>query len=331
MVVDLARRLPHHGYIPRVVAIGGGGSLEEELRNGGIDLMIGPATSDRRATHAFAKHVLAGFTSDTIVHTHLGADHWIGVAAKKRGFGWISTCHNDDRDDSWWKRRVKVWAWNRADHVAAVSTAAKRFWEDQGAAVRHWSTIPNGIDLSKFTPKTHLTYGDVPVVLTVGRLVEQKRQEWLLRALAPIHQPWRLECVGDGPLRGRLEALADELNIRPRVSFRGVLPDVRQALSRADIFACSSAWEGQGIAILEAAASGVPLILSDLPVFHEWLRDGSALFAKESIAAWTNALEQALNDVRAMQIRAWGAYEDVCRVGSVETMVASYVKLYQSL
>lgn len=331
MVVDLARRLPKRGYIPRVVAIGGGGPLEEEIRDAGIELMIGPATHDRRVTHAFAKRVVAGLASDTIVHTHLGADHWIGVPAKKRGLAWVSTCHNDDRDDPWWKRRVKVWTWNQADRVAAVSNAAKRFWEEQGAKSDHWRTIPNGIELSRFTPKTHLTYGDVPFIATVGRLVEQKRHEWLLRALAPIEHPWRLEFIGDGPLRGRLEALADALGIRPRVSFRGVLPDVRQALARADLFAFSSAWEGQGIAVLEAAASGVPLLLSDLPVFHEWLGDASALFVEESIDAWTNAFEGALLDVRAMQVQAWHAYEDVCRSGGIETMVTSYAELYQSL
>lgn len=331
MVVDLARRLPKQGYIPRVVALGGGGPLEEEVRDAGIELMIGPSTNDRRATHAFAKHAVAGFARDTIVHTHLGADHWIGAPAQKRGFSWVSTCHNDDRNDPWWKRRVKVWAWNRADRVAAVSNVAKTFWKQQGAKIDHWSTIPNGIELSRFTPKTHLTYADVPLIVTVGRLVEQKRHEWLLRSLAPIQQPWRLEFVGDGPLRGRLEALADELGIRPRVSFRGVLPDVRQVLARADVFAFPSAWEGQGIAVLEAAASGVPLVLSDLPVFHEWLGDASALFVEESVDAWTSAFERALHDIRAMQTQAWRAYEDVCRVGSLEAMVASYTELYQSL
>lgn len=331
MVVDLARRLPNQGYIPRVVALGGGGPLEEELRDAGIEVIIGPATRDRRVTRGFAKRVLAGLSRDTLVHTHLGADHWLGVPAKKHGFRWLSTCHNDDRTDPWWKRRMKVWTWNRAERVVAVSNVAKLFWEGQGAKTGHWSTIGNGIELSRFTPKTHLTYSDVPLVVTIGRLVEQKRQAWLLRGLAPIKRPWRLELVGDGTLRGELEALADELGIRPRVSFRGVLPDIRQALARADLFAFSSAWEGQGIAVLEAAASGVPLILSDLPVFHEWLRDSSALFVEDSIEAWTTTLDQALHDPSSMQVQAWHAYEDVCRSGSIEQMVAAYTEIYQSL
>lgn len=328
MVVDLARRLPKRGFIPRIVALGGGGPLEEEVRALGIDLEIGPETTDRRETRAFARRVLASLPSDTIVHTHLGADHWLGWPAKRRGFAWVSTCHNDDRDDPWWKRRLHVWTWNRAHAVACVSETVKRFWMAEGLSPERVLTIPNGIDLARFTPKTRLTYGDVPLLVTVGRLAPQKRQEWLLRALAPIHRPWRLELVGDGPLRGPLEALAETLGIRGRVSFRGAVADVRPFLQRADLFAFPSAWEGQGIAVLEAAASGVPLLLSDRPAFREWLDDGAATFVADDLSAWTEALEYALRTPEAMQLQGWNAYEAVCRVGSLDAMIDAYVSCY---
>ncbi len=330
MVVDLARRLPKRGFIPRIVALGGGGSLEEEIRALGIELEIGPETADRRETRAFAQRVLASLPSDTIVHTHLGADHWLGWPAKRRGFAWVSTCHNDDRDDPWWKRRLHVWTWNRAHAVACVSETVKGFWMAHGLSPERVRTIPNGIDLARFTPKTRLTYGDVPLLVTVGRLAPQKRQEWLLRALAPIHLPWRLELVGDGPLRGSLEALADTLGIRGRVSFRGAVADVRPFLQRADLFAFPSAWEGQGIAVLEAAASGVPLLLSDRPAFREWLDEDAATFIADDLSAWTEALERALHAPEAMRLQGWKAYEAVCRVGSLERMIDAYVSCYES-
>lgn len=329
MVVDLARRLPNQGYVPRIVALGGGGPLEDEIRSYGIDLDIGPETSDRRETKRFADQILASLPMDTIVHTHLGADHWMGLKAKKRGHAWVSTCHNDDRDDSWWKRRLKVWTWNQADRVACVSEAVVQFWKERGLTSKQVITIPNGVDLERFTPKTRMNYADVPVIITIGRLVAQKRQAWLLRALAPIKSLWRLEVIGDGPLRNELETIADELGIRPRVSFRGVLADVRPQLSRADIFAFPSAWEGQGIVVLEAAASGVPLVLSDHPVFHEWLSEDSATFVPEEIDAWTERLQGLLMSPERAQKQAWAAYQDVCRVGSLDTMVASYVACYR--
>lgn len=329
MVVDLARRLPQRDYIPRVIALGGGGPLEEELRAAGIEVDIGPETSDRRETKRFAERVLASSPSDAIVHTHLGADHWLGLKAKAAGRTWVSTCHNDDRDDPWWKRKVKVYTWNRAHALACVSKTVETFWRDRGLSSDRVRLIPNGIDLGRFTPRTRMHYSDVPLILTVGRLVEQKRHEWLLRALAPVQSPWRLEIVGDGPLRGNLEALADTLGIRPRVSFRGVLPNVSQALARADLFAFPSAWEGQGIAVLEAAASGVPMVLSDLPVFHEWLDKDAATFVPESVEAWTEKLQHLLAHPAEAQRQAWNAHAAVTKVGSIETMVDAYVACYR--
>lgn len=329
MVVDLARRLPNQGYIPRIVALGGGGPLEDEIRSHGIDLDIGPETSDRRETKRFADQILASLPTDTIVHTHLGADHWLGLKAKERGHVWVSTCHNDDRDDAWWKRRLKVYTWNRAHAIACVSQTVATFWKKRGLTSKRVITIPNGVDLERFTPKTRVNYSDIPTIVTIGRLAPQKRQAWLLRALAPIKAPWHLEILGDGPLRNELEAIADQLGIRPRVSFRGVLADVRPHLSKADLFAFPSAWEGQGIVVLEAAASGIPLVLSDHPVFHEWLSDQSASFVKETIEDWTENIQKLLAHPKQAQKQAWSAYQDVCRVGSLDTMVAAYVACYR--
>lgn len=332
MVVDLARRLPKRGWVPTVAALGGGGGLEEELRSSGIEVIIGPETQDRRATHTFAQHVIARCSQETVFHTHLGADQWLGYPAHKRGFPWMVTAHNDDRDLPWLKRKMRVFAWNRAQRVACVSKAVQAFWRQQGVRSSQLEVLPNGIDLTRFSPKTTLQYADDPLIVCVGRLTEQKRQAWILRALAELDdRPWRLEFVGDGPMRGELEALTDELGLRPRVTFRGVVTDVRPVYQRADLFALSSAWEGQGLVVLEAAAAGVPLILSDRPVFREWLNDASALFVEESLPAWTEAFAQALHRPKDMQLRAWQAYEAVTRVGDVERMVDRYVELYDEL
>lgn len=332
LVVDLARRLPKRGFVPRVVALGGGGPLEEELRSSGIEVMIGPDTPDRRATHAFAQHTLARCSHDTVMHTHLGADQWLGYPARKKGLPWIVTAHNDDHDLSWLKRKMRVFVWNRAHKVACVSQTVQGFWQAQGVRPAVMEVVPNGIDLSRFSPKTSLQYGDDPLIVCVGRLAEQKRQTWLLRALADLDdRPWRLELVGDGPMRADLEALTDELGLRPRVTFRGVLADVRSVYQRADLFALPSAWEGQGLVTLEAAAAGVPMILADRPAFREWLSDDAALFVEDTLPAWTDALARALHDVQEMQARAWKAHEAVVRFGDVERMVDRYVELYTGI
>ena len=106
-------------------------------------------------------------------------------------------------------------------------------------------------------------------ILFVGRLVEKKGCEYLLRAMRLVqqsHPECELTVIGDGPLRSRLETLARELNVRCR--FLGVQPAsmVREALRRAQIFCVPSVTaangdsEGLGMVFAEAQAMGVPVV-----------------------------------------------------------------------
>jgi colanic acid/amylovoran biosynthesis glycosyltransferase len=106
-------------------------------------------------------------------------------------------------------------------------------------------------------------------VLFVGRLVEKKGCEYLLRAMKLVqqsHPECELTVIGDGPLRARLETLGEELNVRCR--FLGIQPasTVREALRRAQIFCVPSVTaangdsEGLGMVFAEAQAMGVPVV-----------------------------------------------------------------------
>lgn len=124
-----------------------------------------------------------------------------------------------------------------------------------------------GIDCRRFRPSGIAR--DPKLILFVGRLVEKKGCEYLLRALAPIqqhHPDVHLEIIGDGPLRARLRALARDLSLN--VNFRGVQnPDeVLRSMSRAHILcnpsvtAASGDMEGFGMVFAEAQAVGTPVV-----------------------------------------------------------------------
>ncbi|MFN3701829.1 MAG: glycosyltransferase family 4 protein [Alphaproteobacteria bacterium] len=110
------------------------------------------------------------------------------------------------------------------------------------------------------------------VIVTVGRLSKQKGQDTLIRAMALI-QDARLYVVGDGELRQELQHLAVEVGVADRVMFVGEIPGemVATYLRAADIFAFPSRWETFGLAVIEAAGSGIPIISSDLDVLKEVL------------------------------------------------------------
>ena len=120
--------------------------------------------------------------------------------------------------------------------------------------------------------------GAVPVVIGAGRLTRQKDFATLLRAFSLVLQqrPARLLLLGDGPEKGRLEGLADEIGISEAVDFHGFVANPFPFIARSNLFALSSAWEGFGNVLVEAMALGVPVVSTDCPSGpREILRDGA--------------------------------------------------------
>jgi sugar transferase (PEP-CTERM/EpsH1 system associated) len=138
-------------------------------------------------------------------------------------------------------------------------------------ARRKLRVVDNGIDTAVFRAgggraEARAALGiptDAPVVGTVGRLVEVKRQDLLLRAFSQVvgRVPGaHLVLVGDGPRRSDLETLAGELGLSARVRFAGYRPCAAEFLRAMDAFALTSRSEGMPQSVLEASVSGTPVI-----------------------------------------------------------------------
>ena len=98
----------------------------------------------------------------------------------------------------------------------------------------------------------------------MGRITEQKDYPNLFRALGLQPSSSALWLVGDGELREESEAAVRDAGLADRVSFLGVRSDVSALLSAADGFVLASAWEGLPMVLLEAAASGLPAVATDV-------------------------------------------------------------------
>ncbi|HET8611168.1 MAG TPA: glycosyltransferase [Sphingomonas sp.] len=100
-----------------------------------------------------------------------------------------------------------------------------------------------------------------PRILCAGRLVAQKRTELAIRAFAALDRPEaRLTIAGDGPDRGKLEALARSLGLAESVRFAGHVPDIAPLLEEADLLLSTSLFEGYPAVLVEAIAAGVPVV-----------------------------------------------------------------------
>ncbi|WP_324759674.1 glycosyltransferase family 4 protein [Haloarcula sp. GH36] len=171
-----------------------------------------------------------------------------------------------------------------ADRVFCYSEAEQSRLRDYGVDT-NIAVVPNGIDQDRFEPTGPIhpeMDTDGKVILFVGRLVEGKRPKATLDAfqsVAATHEESRLYVVGDGPQRERLEARAISADIKERVTFLGHVSydDMPSVYRGADVLVLPSRTEGVPRTILEAMASGVPVVASSLPQLDPVVGDGGEL------------------------------------------------------
>jgi glycosyltransferase involved in cell wall biosynthesis len=164
-------------------------------------------------------------------------------------------------------------------YVAANSQAAIREAIGRRVTSDRLHFLPNVIDTQHFKPRPGAT-GDPLRILSVGRLVPQKRQDRLLRLVARLQAQWpgrfRVSIAGDGPLRGPLEKQARELRLLPDVvEFVGVIPDTASLYQASDLLLLTSDWEGTPNVILEAMASGLPVVATNVGGIPDVVQQGA--------------------------------------------------------
>ncbi len=237
-------------------------------------------------------------------------------------------------------------------HVA-LSGEIRRYLEDTvRVAPGAIAQICNGVDVTRFAPRDRaVTRGgpvaerfgrqDLFVVGTVGRLSPVKHQRLLVDAFvqavaaaAPdVATKMRLVVAGDGPDRAMLEARVAASGVADRIWMTGSRDDVPQLMAGLDCFVLPSLAEGISNTILEAMAAGLPVVATTVGGNAELVDDGRTgmLVASDDVAAmaaaiatYANAPERVVSDGRAARARVAAAF-------SIETMVARYADLYDTL
>jgi glycosyltransferase involved in cell wall biosynthesis len=171
----------------------------------------------------------------------------------------------------WYLKTVGKWTFDSADVVFCYTETDRERLREYGVST-DVAVVPNGIDTERFTPEgeVHESMPEGPTVLFVGRLVEGKRPGDALEAFVGVleeHPDASLVFVGEGPLRDELEREADSLGVSGSVRFLGHLAydEMPSVYRGADVLVLPSRAEGLPRTVLEAMASGVVPVTSDLP------------------------------------------------------------------
>jgi sugar transferase (PEP-CTERM/EpsH1 system associated) len=280
-----------------------------------------------------------------IVHTHAWGTLLEGLVAAR--LARVPIVVHGEHGTLQLKRRQRVAqriAWKAADRMLSVSSRlAERISHDTGLPLARMTVIRNGVDLNRFQrvdradARARLGFAeDELVAIAVGRLVPVKDHVTLLEATALARcngRRFTLAIAGDGPLRTTLEERARALGLDAAVRFLGHRADVETVLAAADLFVLSSVSEGLSNTILEAMATGLPVVATRVGGADEMVEDGvtGVLVPASSPSEMAAALTAVFADAdvrRTMGTRGRGRAEAEF---SLETMVRRYESLYLEL
>jgi L-malate glycosyltransferase len=301
---------------PIVLCLDGVGQLGEQMKSEGVPVI----SLNRKPGIDFSMFKrLASAIDDhgsEIVHAHQYTPFFYASLAKlhsSKRYHLMFTEHGRHYPDIVSKRRrfANSWFLSRfADEINAVCQfSADALAQKDGFPGKRIEVIENGIDVRRYTRSAdraalRLRLGLNPerrYISCIARFHPVKDHKTLIRAYAGIaaeHPDTDLLLVGDGPLREVCERDATALNLASRIRFLGVRKDVPDLLSASDLFALTSVSEAASITLLEAMASAIPVVVTDVGgnseiVRHE--RDG-LLVPRGDSAAIAEAFNRLLSN-----------------------------------
>lgn len=225
----------------------------------------------------------------------------------------------------------------------AVSSPIRAELEGAGVPTGLVRSIPNGVDTGRFAPaeptarrriRRALALPPVPAVVYAGRLSPEKGVDVLVDAWAEARRRGlvgTLCLVGDGPERGALERRARDHGVLGAVRFAGATDDVAPWLAAADAFALPSRTEGLSVALLEAMASGLPVVATDVGGTRDAAGGAALLVPPGSPGALADALAAVLDDPgRASALGEAARRRVVSRFG-IERVARRHLELYREV
>jgi glycosyltransferase involved in cell wall biosynthesis len=336
MMVDLACVQARNGH--DVVVASSGGGFEPLLRRHGI--MHVPLQQSRQPWRV--PSMIASFNrlierfDPEIVHAHMMTGALISrFGTMRRRFALVTTAQAEVQKSASLVRT--------GDRMVAVSDAVARMLEERGIGSERLAVVRNGTVGSPrlaCRPPAKPVRLSHPNVVCVAGMYRRKGVADLLRAFAQLHangeheqgsmQRPHLYLVGDGPDRGSMEALAEELGIADTAHFMGFVADPRPYMAEADVFALVSHNDPCPLVLSEAREAGCAIVGTRVGGIPEMLDDGEAgvLVQAGDIAQLAVTLGRLLADPAERGELAARAKRNLERM-SVERVSGEYMAIYQ--
>ncbi|ABM62280.1 TIGR03088 family PEP-CTERM/XrtA system glycosyltransferase [Halorhodospira halophila] len=351
ILVELVRGSVHHGFRHVVVCLA---DYDEAFRR---------RLPDGVPVHALHKppgwglgtqwrlyRLLCQLRPDVVHTSNLAALECQPVAALSGVPGRVHAEHGWDMADldgtrwryRWLRRALSPWVQR---HVTVSRHLAEYLTERVRIPKRRVRHIYNGVDTKRYRAARRSSeedsgQGGVLVIGTVGRLTAVKDQATLIRAFARLRERFsakrgdlRLVVIGSGPEEQSLRALAAELDVADAVELTGNCTDVATRLAAFDVFALPSLAEGIPVTVLEAMASGLPVVASRVGGLPELVEEGvtGTLVPAGDPEQLCDGLAGYLQEPHRRSLEGAAGRRRAVEHFSVEAMVGAYESLYREL
>jgi glycosyltransferase involved in cell wall biosynthesis len=281
--IQLAMLLRHTRHESDVVTLYNPGSVAEQIRADGTRVRdLGMARNTQLGALLRLRSIIADGRYD-VVHAHLYRSQvYARPAARLAGTPVVVTTEHSIGETHIERRRMTAGVRGLylaselfSDATIAVSDVVKERLVRWGVPARKITVVPNGLETAAlaFDPETRARareqFGlrpDTYVIGALGRIDENKRVELTVEAAAPIlGERCKILVIGRGDHRAEVEATAARLGVADHVIFGGFQPDTAAMMAAFDLYVASSVQETFGLAVLEAMASGLPVVYTVCP------------------------------------------------------------------
>lgn len=348
VVLDLVKLQQRQGHRCQVICLFERGALAGELDDAGIPVhACGKRKGFDLAALSRLRRLVRAHRTE-VLHTHNATAHYLGVLASL-GLGVrriVNTRHGMGGMRRWTRSEL-LYRGSLActDVVATVCEASGHGAVERGLLPhRKLRVVRNGLPMQAFAlaspdARAHLhallaLAPQTRLIGTVGRLNWAKDQASLIRAFRRVREQLpdsALVLIGDGALRGELQACAQREGVAEAVHFLGDRSDVRQLLQGMDVFALSSLSEGYSMALLEASATALPIVATDVGGNREIVQHGvtGAIVPASDADALAQAILGLLRDPAHAARLGAAARAMMESRGSIEAMAARYAAIYE--
>lgn len=299
----MLRALQAENVALRVLSLTKGEAYEADIRALGIDCVwVGEAKNQaRRVARIIAE--LRSHPADIVQTMHTYTNLYAAVAARATGAIEIGAVRDDltrSFRGAWWlltRASLRVPRW-----IIANSEAGMRNAQRHAGHPRRVCLVRNVVDTNRFFPAKEPHTGPLRILL-MGRLTEQKRPDRFLRAVADLQRrnlgPFEAWLAGTGELREAMERYARDRGLT-NVRFLGLQADAAALLREVDVLVLTSDWEGQPNVLLEAMATGIPIVATDVGGVREILPPGAGIVVQpDDETALSNAIEALVTSQKA--------------------------------